>query len=693
MNTVAHNVVAKLSVALVAVAMLFTMVSPAKAATSEEMQAQIAALLAQVAALQAQMGGSTSSSSDVCPFTWTRGLKQGMSGADVMKLQQFLNADAETRVAASGVGSVGQETQYFGPATMAAVSRFQVKYRAEILTPSGLVNPTGYFGPASMAKANALCVSGGSDDSDDDSSDDDSDDDSSDDDSDDSDDSDLSGEASLDKVEVSDGEDVDDVEEGSEDVQVAEVEVSFNDGDAMITRLDLALESNASANEGDDDPWEVFQEVSLWVDGDEVARVDASDEDEYLEEDDGSLRFSGLDIRANEDEDVTIVVAVTVNDSVDGAVDGDGENWTVAVGGVRYMDADDVTTTDTDTGDIIDITSAAIVGNSAAVDFDIEVEGEGDDLDLESSEADPDATTFGLDEDENTEEAIFAFDLSAEDSDGDIDLNEITVQVRTLLSGGDASIDELVSDFRLEIGDNSYDAESYTGSGTTTSLVFDIDGDETVGADDVVTATLFADFENMSTSALAGATIQASTSPSDIEAEGSDDVTVDGSTVTGETHTLRTTGVDVDVDDANSDTEIKANSTTDATDDEGVFTLEFEVTAFGDDLYIDDVAGRGTTMGTNGVNYLLTIGGTASTSGTAVASLDSTADVTSGGFFKVNEGETETFTLTVEYDPAASASYKVQLYSVNFNVTADTAPSTQQVLSPASDYDSDSLTI
>jgi len=84
-------------------------------------------------------------------------LAQGTSNAEVMRLQQFLNMDPDTRVAAAGsVGSAGMETQYYGPATAAAVSKFQVKYRAEVLTPNGLVNPTGYFGPSSRAKANAL---------------------------------------------------------------------------------------------------------------------------------------------------------------------------------------------------------------------------------------------------------------------------------------------------------------------------------------------------------------------------------------------------------------------------------------------------------------------------------------------------------------------------------------------------------
>ncbi|MEZ4195039.1 MAG: peptidoglycan-binding domain-containing protein [Candidatus Paceibacterota bacterium] len=158
--TITKDFASKAAVAFVAVAMVFSMFAPsAKAQSTEDLQAMINNLLAQIASLQSQVGqGGTSVASGVCPYTWTRDLNVGATGADVMKLQQFLNANADTRVAASGAGSVGAETEFYGPATAAAVSKMQVMYRAEILSPAGLVNPTGYFGPSTRAKANALCV-------------------------------------------------------------------------------------------------------------------------------------------------------------------------------------------------------------------------------------------------------------------------------------------------------------------------------------------------------------------------------------------------------------------------------------------------------------------------------------------------------------------------------------------------------
>src|SRR3989344_4903772 len=107
-------------------------------------------------ALAGQTGGAAGATA--CPYTWTRSLKQGDTGADVMKLQKFLNSSADTKVASSGTGSPGSESSYFGAATKAAVAKWQDKYKSEVLTPVGLSAGTGYFGTMSIAKANALCT-------------------------------------------------------------------------------------------------------------------------------------------------------------------------------------------------------------------------------------------------------------------------------------------------------------------------------------------------------------------------------------------------------------------------------------------------------------------------------------------------------------------------------------------------------
>ena len=160
---------------------------------------------------------------------------------------------------------------------------------------------------------------------------------------------------------------------------------------------------------------------------------------------------------------------------------------------------------------------------------------------------------------------------------------------------------------------------------------------------------------------------------------------------TGDVHTLRTEGAVLELTDDS--TSVKANTTDDLTDDEGVFTLKFDVTAFETDLYIDDVATRGTSMGTAGVSYTVNTSGAATTTGTIIsAELTSSASLDSSTRYKVAEGETESFTLTVNYDPSIRTSYRLQLYSVNF-ATTNAVPATQQLALPVEDFDTESLSI
>ena len=131
-------------------AMLSGAVMPlaASALTVAELQAQIVALQAQLNLLLGQQ--STTG------YTFSADLKLGSTGADVKNLQIVLNKDSATQVAASGVGSSGSETEYFGSLTKAAVVKFQNKYASDVLSPVGLSAGTGYVGSMTRSKLNAL---------------------------------------------------------------------------------------------------------------------------------------------------------------------------------------------------------------------------------------------------------------------------------------------------------------------------------------------------------------------------------------------------------------------------------------------------------------------------------------------------------------------------------------------------------
>ena len=132
---------------VIAIALALTTVTWAvpfvgSAATVEELQAQINALLQQIAQLQAQLAGQggTTPATTAC---FTKYLYKGMSDPEVTTLQQVLKQDAS-------IYPEGLVTGYFGSLTEAAVKKFQAKYG---------IDQTGTVGPITRAKLNSLyCV-------------------------------------------------------------------------------------------------------------------------------------------------------------------------------------------------------------------------------------------------------------------------------------------------------------------------------------------------------------------------------------------------------------------------------------------------------------------------------------------------------------------------------------------------------
>jgi len=92
---------------------------------------------------------STTSTVEVSGAKISRNLTVGSKGKDVKTLQQFLNSESDTQVASIGVGSSGQETNYFGSFTEKAVQKFQLKHG---VVSSSVDLGYGYVGPKTRAK-------------------------------------------------------------------------------------------------------------------------------------------------------------------------------------------------------------------------------------------------------------------------------------------------------------------------------------------------------------------------------------------------------------------------------------------------------------------------------------------------------------------------------------------------------------
>jgi hypothetical protein len=86
---------------------------------------------------------------------FTKNLWYGVDDLEVNLLQKFLNSKG-FNVSDSGLGSIGQETNFFGPKTRDALIKFQEAYKLNILTPLGLNLGTGFFGPQTRNFINSL---------------------------------------------------------------------------------------------------------------------------------------------------------------------------------------------------------------------------------------------------------------------------------------------------------------------------------------------------------------------------------------------------------------------------------------------------------------------------------------------------------------------------------------------------------
>lgn len=90
---------------------------------------------------------------NACNYQFATNLRLGAVSSDVQNLQKLLNMSNATMVASTGAGSMGAETFRFGPATFAAVKKFQAA--------NGISPVSGYVGPLTRSVLNTICTTNG----------------------------------------------------------------------------------------------------------------------------------------------------------------------------------------------------------------------------------------------------------------------------------------------------------------------------------------------------------------------------------------------------------------------------------------------------------------------------------------------------------------------------------------------------
>lgn len=633
-------------------------------------------------------GGTTGGS---CSYTFTRDLKVGAQGQDVMELQKFLNSSADTTVSLSGAGSKGMETMYYGPATAAAVSKFQVKYAADILTPLGLTKGTGFFGASTRAKANAVCKGGlpdvptppGDDDDDDAVGDDDDDDAMSDE------------EASLENFDALGDPSNEELGEGDEEVAVYGFEFEVEDGDVEVNRVDVRFEMTGDSDE--DKPWRVFDQVVLMdADGEVIAEADAGKKDDW--DKDGTayeIRFSDIDdARFDAGETAELQVGVTVADNIDDSdIEDDEMEWSVWIpnDGVRATDGAGL---DQYTGDADDLADA-----DHEETFTIQKAGEGTELKLSTASSNPDASTIKVDTEDTTDDVTLAvFKLAAEEDE--VTVNKIVLFATTSTT----SLGNVISDLAIEVDGKRYDDWSYEvtsasgaggdaiGSNESAWIIFDLEDNDdefTIKGDDDVEVKVLADLkkQNSDTTYANGTTLEVDVTATERDEWSAEDVNGDElldadktGTGNGEEHTLLGEGIFAEIVSTDADVNAGDNNA----NDEGNFVIKFDVTAFEDTFYLGSTTAQAVTF------HVEKDGATVSTTTTASITSTATKD-TSTGNYRVDEGETETFTLNVSINPEVTGYYAVELDTLNYNNDNTTTYGSSYSAQPDDDFTTDEV--
>ena len=605
--------------------------APAAAATEAELQAQVAALMAQIAAM-----GTTKS----C-YTFTTDMTLGSNGEGVRALQVYLNNKGYL-VATAGAGSKGNESTYFGGLTQTALAKYQVAM--------GISPAAGYFGPITRAKVNADCgtvgpnpggngttttSTGGTT---------------------------LNGdEANLSDFELRSEDSTGD--EGESDVEVATAEFDVEDGDIRVERIDLMASSTSSTLSTN--PWDYFDSVKVWSDGNEVFDMDVDSRDDWDEEDDDVYRLTmtNIDAIVRMDDRAELTFSFDIADSID-SEDLDQEfDFYIEDEGIRAIDAEGI---DQYIGDD---------GETVSFNFGEEENG---DLNVESSDEDPDASILVSDEDEESDEfTVFAFDI---DNDEDVDslITDLSIGVTDGLGG--VNTDDLIRRATLVVDGDEFDGDISNNVIDFDDIDVEVAGDDTTAFELMVTLVQNASSTDL-TFDVDGTT--------DVEAEGADsgdDADVSGS-ATSETHSIAALGVLVTP--VSTDAEVVAVDPVSSS--YGQYTIKFKVEALEDDVYISTTSDE-LVAGNEGVAFTI-VGNPAFATGTVTSFLSSSADTTSG-FFEINEGDEETFTLTVSLNPNTSGIYEVDLSTITFNEVASyTGASVFTIDADNEDFQTDPINI
>ncbi|MES2225392.1 MAG: peptidoglycan-binding protein [Patescibacteria group bacterium] len=596
---------------------------------------------------------ATTTTTTTTTATFTRDLTVGSTGADVTALQTWLIA--------KGFSIPAGATGYFGAQTKAALAAFQA---ANAITPAA-----GYFGPITRAKVASMgsgttttstvpgCMPGAA----------------------------FSsttgqacgstttttttttglsgGEANLTNYDLRTGNDLG---EGDTNTEIATAKFDVDGGDVNVQRVRLTVQATDHTSSASTNPWKYFSKLSVYNGSTKIGSVDAGSRDAWdSNSTDIDLNSSGansysIDITTNgvvkDGATAQLSIRADAQDTIDTVNEDQSFDLAIKSQDLRAVDGagiQEYTGKDTD--------HVSVGFNSSNISSS--------DVSVRESSDDPNAGTLVADNTNSTNDlSVFKFQIK-NNSDQDVLLNNLDVTAN--VSSTSLALSHIVRRATLTVDGHDYDA-TISGTGTSGLLAFDFGNDDvTVSSNDTMDFELNIDLLAASGHYASGTSLTFSVIGAQVDAEGFD--TGDNATVGGTANGNKQTvvlngGINVEGNSNSAQTGTTGGNTP---DNYGTFTLKFDVTAEGDDVYVPKAISTSAGSTTAGVVIDPNLSTTAT--GTTTASLTSTADVdsTRSDFYVVHDGDTETFTASVTVNPTSSNYYQVGLDMVRFSTNAD----------------------
>jgi len=602
---------------------------------------------AKVAQANAALGCSAAAS---CAASFTRNLTVGSTGADVTALQTKLG--------------VTPATGYFGAITKAAVVAYQ--------TANGIAPAAGYVGPITLAKLNycapvtttttttTTTTSGSAT---------------------------LSGGAG--DITITKASDVEsEVREGDSNVKIADFKVKAEDSDVGVTSVKVSLINNGSGSARLN---RYAETVSVYEGSKKVGSADVAD---FTKDGDTySKSISLTNATVNENAKVDFYVAVSAVGHIDGA-DG-SNNWNVTVDQVRFTDGTGATLT-------ADVPSTL---STTGEDFVFQTLAASGNVQMHISTVGPTAGDVLVSDTGTTNDVPLLFvTLRAEGSDMTFSKMKVALD-----STGVTTDNLMVSNLRLVEGkgnDSGNEIDSETvGASADQTVTFTSSDDITIDEGTSKTYTIFGKIKQIGdtsasstfdqgdslTVSMSDPSVTSNFNIQDLNGDAADPA----GSAPGENQVFKSQGVTVAVSSMPTPT-VDAKDTTSSSDDTGNFVVNFSVTANDETVYIPLNTSRGASTG--GVGYTIqdasagSVATTGSVAGTVLEQVGSQGGVTfldaaCGGVdcLRINDGSTANLRVSAYYDPAASGSYRLQMNTVNFAITA-IAPDVSNALVPVQDY-------